>query len=65
MLEESNRIFFCGVFSANLTILEGDSVFSRKKNFFEPPYYPKILETPKLECGVGISLNFSENLVLS
>ena len=37
MLEETNRIFFRGVFSANLTILGGDSVFSRKKIFFEPP----------------------------
>ena len=37
MLEESNRIFFCGFFSANLTILGGDSVFSRKKIFLNRP----------------------------
>ena len=37
MLEESNRIFFCGVFSANLPILGGDSVFSRKKIFLNRP----------------------------
>ena len=37
MLEELNRIFFCGVFSANLTILGGDSVFSRKKFFLNRP----------------------------
>ena len=61
MLEESNRIFFCGVFSANLTILGGDSVFSRKNIFFEPPYWSclasgfKFVQTP-LSFPVGVPL---------
>ena len=37
MLEEWNQIFFCGVFSANLTILGGDSVFSRQKTCLNRP----------------------------
>ena len=62
MLEESNRIFFCGDFSANLTILGGDSVFSRKKMFFEPPYC--ILSEPPMVCEVNISKTFAANRLL-